>query len=289
MILKKTSFYILFLPALIVLIMVAIFPFIACINNSVRFYDLTNPAKGTPFIGGTNYKLLFEDLRFWHSLIVTVYFVVFGVAIQLVLGYVMASLVNGVDKGSRVVPFFLIPMVMTPVVVGLTWRLMYDHTLGIINYFVRLIGMMPQPWLGTDKLALFSIILTDVWEWTPLIFLILYSGMKALPTEPYEAATIDGANTLQILTKITLPLLKPVMLVAILLRTIDAFKWFDTIYIMTNGGPGIATETASIYSYMISFNFFNIGKGSAFSIIMIILVNIFCFFYTQIIPEKETA
>jgi len=287
--LKKTSFYILFLPALVVLIMVAIYPFAVCINNSVRFYDLTNPAKGTPYIGATNYKLLFEDVRFWHSLKVTVYFVLFGGAIQLVLGYVMASLVNGIEKGSRVLPFFLIPMVMTPVVVWLTWRLMYDHTLGIINYFVRLIGMTPLAWLGTGGLALFSIILTDVWEWTPLIFLILYSGMKALPTEPYEAGKIDGANTWQVLTKITLPLLRPVILVAVLLRTIDAFKWFDTIYIMTSGGPGIATETASLYSYLISFNFFNIGKGSAFSIIMIILVNIFCLFYTKIIPEKEMA
>ncbi|MEI6157403.1 MAG: sugar ABC transporter permease [Atribacterota bacterium] len=289
MLLKKRSFYILFLPALVVLIGVAIFPFFACINNSLRFYDLTNPAKGTPYIGGTNYRLLFEDGRFWHSLLVTFYFVIFGVAVQLVLGYLMASLLNGVEKGSRVLPFFLIPMVMTPVVVGLTWRLMYDHILGILNYFIRLIGMTPQPWLGTESLALFSIILTDVWEWTPLIFLILYSGMKALPTEPYEAATIDGASIWQVLYRITLPLLKPVILVAILLRAIDAFKWFDTIYIMTSGGPGVATESASIYSYMIAFNFFNIGKGSAFSIIMIILVNIFCMIFIKIIPEREVA
>ncbi len=115
--LKKTSFYILFLPALAVLIMVAIFPFAVCINNSTRFYDLTNPAKGTPYIGATNYKLLFEDVRFWHSLKITVYFVIFGGILQLILGYTMASLINGTEKGSRIVPFFLIPMVMTPVVV----------------------------------------------------------------------------------------------------------------------------------------------------------------------------
>ncbi|MEM2001990.1 MAG: sugar ABC transporter permease [Candidatus Methanomethylicaceae archaeon] len=163
---------------------------------------------------------------------------------------------------------------------------MYDQTLGIVNYFLKVVGIPPQPWLGSGPHAMLSVILTDTWEWTPLIFLILYSGMKALPAEPYEAAKIDGATGFQVLRNITLPLLKPVILVAVLVRTIDAFKWFDTIYIMTSGGPGMATETASMYSYIIAFNFFNIGKGSAFSILMLILVNAFCMLYTRVLPRE---
>lgn len=276
------------MPALCVLVIVSIYPFVACVSNSFRAYDLTKPFQGRPWTGFTNYHLLLEDVRFWHSIKVTLYFVVFGVGIQLVLGYTMASLLNSLEKVSRVVlPLFLIPMVIIPVVVGLNWRLMYDQTLGVLNFFLKSVGLPPQPWLGSGFHAMLSVILTDVWEWSPLMFLIIYSGMKSLPTEPFEAATIDGASGLQVFAKITLPLLRPVILVAILIRTIDAFKWFDTIYIMTSGGPGMATETASMYSYIIAFNFYNIGKGSAFSVLMLILINVFCMFYVRLIQRQE--
>jgi multiple sugar transport system permease protein len=287
MILQRKSFLVLALPALAVLVIVSIYPFVACVNNSFRFYDLTRPSEGKPWVGLTNYGLLLGDVRFWHSIKVTLYFVAFGVGAQLLLGFAMASLLNSLERVSKVIlPVFLVPMVIIPVVVGLNWRLMYDQTLGIINYLLKALGVPSQPWLGSGFHAMLSVILTDTWEWSPLVFLILYSGMKALPTEPYEAAKIDGATGFQILTNVTLPLLKPVILIAILIRTIDAFKWFDTIYIMTSGGPGMATETASMYSYLIAFNFFNIGKGSAFSVLMLALVNVFCVFYARIITRE---
>lgn len=288
MVLRRKSFWILVLPALSMLVIVSVYPFIACVNNSLRFYDLTRPMEGKPWVGLTNYRLLLGDVRFWHSLKVTLYFVVFGVGAQLVLGYAMASLLSSLEKTSKIIlPMFLIPMVIVPVVVGLNWRLMYDQTLGIINYLLKAFRLPPQPWLGSGFHAMLSVILTDTWEWSPLSFLILYSGMKALPTEPYEAAKIDGATSFQIFANVTLPLLRPVILVSVLIRTIDAFKWFDTIYIMTSGGPGMATETASMYSYIIAFNFFNIGKGSAFSVLMIILVNLFCMLYSRVISRQE--
>ena len=265
------------------------FPFVYCIYNSLHFYDLTKPARGTPWVGATNYSLLIQDARFWHSLKITFYFVAAGVSIELALGYVIASLLNEVKARKVLLPLFLIPMIIPPVVVGLIWRLMYDFTLGIINYLLGSVGFLPQPWLGTASLAMLSIIITDVWEWTPLMGLILLAGLQALPQEPYEAAKIDGAGMWNVLRYITLPMLKPIILVAVLLRTMDAFKWFDTIYIMTSGGPGIATETASLYSYLIAFNFFNIGKGSAFSIIMIAIVILFCTFYIRMITAKEHA
>jgi len=286
--LKRKTFLMLLSPAMFVLVIVAFIPFILCVNNSFRFYDLTKPQEGTPWIGVKNYSLLFQDSRFWHSLQTTLIFTIFSVGVELIVAFILASLLNKLEKGSLLVPLFTIPMVIPPVVVGLTWRLMYDHTLGIINYFLKVVGLAPQSWLGSESLALFSIILTDVWEWTPLVFLIIFAGMKSLPREPFEAAEIDGASGFQITRYITLPLLKQVALVGVLLRTIDAFKWFDTIYIMTNGGPGIATETASLYSYLIAFNFFNIGKGSAFAVVLLIIVTLFCTFYTKILPEEET-
>jgi len=287
--LRRKNFLLLILPAIIILVGVSVFPFVYCIYNSLHFYDLTKPARGTPWVGATNYSLLIQDARFWHSLKITFYFVAVGVSIELALGYVIASLLNEVKARKVLLPLFLIPMIIPPVVVGLIWRLMYDFTLGIINYLLGSVGFLPQPWLGTASLAMLSIIITDVWEWTPLMGLILLAGLQALPQEPYEAAKIDGAGMWNVLRYITLPMLKPIILVAVLLRTMDAFKWFDTIYIMTSGGPGIATETASLYSYLIAFNFFNIGKGSAFSIIMIAIVILFCTFYIRMITAKEHA
>jgi len=287
MTLKRKNFILLMFPALIVLVGISVFPFIYCVYTSFHFYDLTKPARGTPWIGVTNYSLLVHDSRFWHSLKITLYFIVGGVSIELALGYIIASLLNEVKAGNVLLPLFLIPMIIPPVVVGLIWRLMYDHTLGIINYFLKSLKFSPQAWLGSESLALPSIIITDVWEWTPFMALILLAGLQSLPQEPYEAAKIDGAGIWATIKYITLPMLKPIILVAILLRTMDAFKWFDTIYIMTSGGPGIATETASLYSYLIAFNFFNIGKGSAFSVIMIATVTLFCIFYIRMITGKE--
>lgn len=285
--LRRKNFLLLILPAIIILVGISMFPFVYCIYNSLHFYDLTKPARGIPWTGATNYSLLIQDARFWHSLKITFYFVAAGVGIELALGYVIASLLNEVKARKVLLPLFLIPMIILPVVVGLIWRLMYDFTLGIINYLLRFAGFLPRPWLGTGSLAMLSIIITDVWEWTPLMVLILLAGLQALPQEPYEAAKIDGAGMLDVLRYITLPMLKPIVLVAVLLRTMDAFKWFDTIYIMTSGGPGIATETASLYSYLIAFNFFNIGKGSAFSVFMIAIVIVFCTFYIRVLTVKE--
>ncbi|HSV31111.1 MAG TPA: sugar ABC transporter permease [Atribacteraceae bacterium] len=287
MVLQKRSFLILFLPALIILLCVSVYPFIVSIGNSFRFYNLTNPEVGKPWVGGENYAWLLTNVRFWHSLKTTFQFVLYGLLIQLVFGYIIASLLNKLKRGSVFLPFFLIPMVVTPVVVGLTWRLMYDYTLGIVNYLIGFLSIPSQPWLGAGRLALFSVVLADVWQWTPLFALILYSGMRSLPVEPYEASAIDGASPLQVFINISIPLLKPVILVALLLRTIDGFKWFDTIFIMTEGGPGIATETVSLYAHLIAFNFFDMGRGSAIAILMVVIMNILCILYTKLIPEKE--
>ncbi|HAN94245.1 MAG TPA: sugar ABC transporter permease, partial [Firmicutes bacterium] len=185
---------------------------------------------------------------------------------------VIALILNRDMRGKNVIKtLFLLPMVATPVAVGMVWLLMYEPSIGVINYFLRMLGLPQGLWLASPAQALGSLILVDVWQWTPMITLIVLAGLAALPSEPYEAALVDGASTLQSIRLITLPLLQPTILAAMTLRAIDAFKTYDIIYTMTQGGPGYATETLNIYSFVLGFQYFQMGKASALLIIFFAL------------------
>jgi len=192
--------------------------------------------------------------------------------IETVLGVAIALILNRDMRGKNVIKtLFLLPMVATPVAVGMVWLLMYEPSIGVINYFLKLLGLPQGLWLASPAQALGSLILVDVWQWTPMITLIVLAGLAALPSEPYEAALVDGASTLQSIRLITLPLLQPTILAAMTLRAIDAFKTYDIIYTMTQGGPGYATETLNIYSFVLGFQYFQMGKASALLIIFFAL------------------
>jgi multiple sugar transport system permease protein len=178
---------------------------------------------------------------------------------------------NIVGKGL-VKTLFLLPMVATPVAVGLIWVLIYEPNIGIANVFLEKLGLPGQEWLTSQSLVMPSLIFIDIWEWTPMIALIVLAGLVSLPKDPYEAAMIDGANTWQSFTKITLPLLKPTLYSAVLLRMIDALKTFDIIYATTQGGPGTSSQTINIYGYVLGFQYFKIGQASALLMIFFIIV-----------------
>jgi multiple sugar transport system permease protein len=178
-------------------------------------------------------------------------------------------------------------MVIPPIVAGLIWRFMYDDAIGLINYIVTLIGLNRQAWLGSPVLALPAIIITDIWQWTPFLMLIVLAGLHALPEEPFEAARVDGATNWQILRFITIPMLKNVILVGFLIRIIELFRTFDTIYIMTEGGPGTATETMSIRSYLLGFRFFATGRATAFSLIMLFIIIYICSRFIKALQNEE--
>ncbi|MBP6440148.1 MAG: sugar ABC transporter permease [Caldilineaceae bacterium] len=214
------------------------------------------------------------DARFWNAVWNTLYFTALAITVELVLGVAIALLLDAKDyRGKRVVTsILLLPMMATPVAVAMVWLLMFEPTAGVINYALGELGLPKPLWIAGSNSVIPSLVLVDVWEWTPLITLIVLAGLAGLPSEPFEAARVDGASYLQILRRVTLPLLLPTISVAGLLRFIDCIKTFDIIYGMTGGGPGFSSETLNIYTYNQAFYYFNFGYASALLVIFFTIV-----------------
>jgi multiple sugar transport system permease protein len=261
------------LPAALFVLIMMIFPIIYTVGLSFTKWSgsATQPAQG---VGISNYTdLLFSDTRFHDALVRTFVFTIGAVFIELLLGVAIALLLRDTFRGQNIVKtLILLPMVATPVAMGMAWLLMFEPTIGFANYFLQLLHLPPQQWLASTEQALPSLMIVDIWEWTPMIALIALAGLATLPDEPLEAARVDGASAFQRFWHITLPLLAPTLVIATLLRAIDALKTFDIIYTMTQGGPGFATETLNIYSYQQGFQYFQMGYGSSLLVIFFAIV-----------------
>lgn len=256
----------------IILCIITLAPLIYSIYASFLSWNLAIP-EAKKFIGLRNYFSMFKDSNFWNSSLNTLYQVSVTVIVQLIFGMVMALLLSRNFKGIRVIrSLYMLPMMMTPIVVGLLWRMLLNPEFGMINYFLSLISIKGPDWLGSSKLAMPSIIFTDIWVSTPFVAMIILAGIQSLPREPFEAAKIDGATLFQSFRYIMLPLLKPVIWVAILFRFMDAVKRFDTIYVMTSGGPGNVTETMNIYAWSNAFTFLNTGYSAALATVMLLII-----------------
>lgn len=266
----------LLLPTALVLFVLTIYPTFYSFTLSLHEWNMSNRNAVWEFVGAGNYLQILRDARFWNSAQVTGTYMLGTIVTQLVLGLGIALLLQRqVLAAGLVRTALLLPMMTTPVVVGLIWRFMFNPTQGIVNYLLGLIGISGPNWLGSLQTGLLSVMIADIWEWTPFMVLILLAALQTLPQEPYEAAAIDGASAWQAFQHITLPLLRPTIVVAVLLRAIDSFKTFDLVYVMTNGGPGTSTETLSFYTYKWGFKFFQMGYASALSFVMLIMVIIF--------------
>jgi multiple sugar transport system permease protein len=256
-------------PAMALLLALTIYPLLYSVKVS-----LTGPAGFT--LG--NYTRLIEDQFFLKALAQTAVYTAVALALEFVLGLGLALLVDSLGRGRG---FFraglLAPMLLPPVVVAVIWRLIYNPQFGLLNGSLRAMGIDASPltWTSGERTALLSVILVDVWEWTPFVFLLLSAGLQALPQEPLEAARIDGASAWQTFRDIELPLLKPAILLSILLRSMDLLRIFDQIFILTQGGPGFATETMSLYIYRTAFRFFNFGYAAAMSFLGLALTVVF--------------
>jgi multiple sugar transport system permease protein len=226
------------------------------------------------FIGTANYqKILFGDPRFKEAFFRTLYFTLIAVTIETALGVSMAVLFNREFWGKGLVrTLSILPMMATPTAISLIFVMMYHPTLGVMNYLLTVVGLPAWTWTYSSKTALYAIALVDVWEWTPLIMLIAMAGLAALPKEPYESALIDGASPFQCFYLITLPLLRPTLVVAILFRAIDALKTFDIIFVMTQGGPSNASETINILLFNQAFSYFNMGYASSMAVALFAIV-----------------
>jgi multiple sugar transport system permease protein len=260
------------LPAVIFVAVMMAFPLIFTVGISLTDWSMITGGIAK-FIGCQNYLTMLKDTRFYNALFNTFYFTIFAVTIETILGVIIALILNREFRGKGFVKtVLLLPMVSTPVAVGLCWTLFYEPTMGLGNYTLKLLGLPALKWLASSNMVIPSIALVDIWEWTPMIALLVLAGFAGLPTEPFEAARVDGATRFQVLRFVTLPLLWPTILTAIILRSIDAFKTFDIILVMTGGGPLYASETLNIYAYKQCFNFFQFGSASATLMMLFVLV-----------------
>ncbi len=261
------------LPAVIFIIGMMIFPLLY--NTYLSFHEWTGSAVSAPKpVGVDNYVNLFTtDNRFYPAVGRTLVFAVVAVLFELVFGIGIALLLKGAFPGQPLAKtLILLPMVATPVAVGMAWLLMLEPTVGVFNLILRQLGLTPQPWLGSRDQALGVLIAVDIWQWTPMMAMIALAGLLSLPEEPFEAALVDGANAFERFFYVTLPLLVPTLLTALLLRSIEALKTFDIIYTMTRGGPGFATETLNTLAYLRSFEYFRLGQASALLVVFFAIV-----------------
>jgi multiple sugar transport system permease protein len=270
---ERNARYLMPAPAVIAIAAMMAFPVGYTFWLSFHEWFASSP-KGPVFVGLENYsKLILTDPRFQGALVRTFLFTILAVGLQTVLGIAMALVFNEEFAGRGLFrTLFLLPMMATPVAVSLVWLMMYDPTSGLLNYLLSLVGIGPSLWVADPRIALLCLVVVDSWKFTPLIMLIVLAGLSALPAEPYESAIIDGASANQLFWRITLPLLRPTIVVAVLFRAIDALKTFDSIFVITRGGPLYATETLNIYSFMTAFQYFNMGYSSALLVIFFAVV-----------------
>ena len=264
--------YILAAPSVLIILLIILFPITFALISSFFDYTLINKSFNS-FIGLKNYQNSINNERLFNSISVTFIFVILVVLFEFLLGFFIALLLNSVERFKSVYYFILLlPLLINPIVVGLIWRMFLHPQLGILNYLLSLIAIEPVNWLGDPKMAFITIIFVDIWHQVSFMIILLLAGLSAIPKEPYEAARSDGANMFQCFYHITLPYMRPVIIITILIRLIFAIKTYDLIYIMTKGGPGDATDLISYYIYRSAFISLNLGEAAAMSTILLIII-----------------
>ena len=260
------------LPSLIALMMVLALPLVYSLVTS--FFDTNLKYRGLgDFVGLQNYIEVLKDTYFLDSVKTTVIFTFFVVVIEFLVGLGIGLLLNNIRKARNF--FFtiiIVPMMITPIAVGLIWRLLLHSDLGIVNHVLSQIGLMGRAWLADASIALKTVMFIDIWQNVPYMVLVILAGLVTLPTEPYEAAAIDGASRLQSFFTLTVPMMIPTFSVVLLLRTITALKTYDLIFVLTRGGPGTTTEVISYHIYQQAFRYLEIGKASAMSYLLLLMI-----------------
>ncbi|HEY5582853.1 MAG TPA: sugar ABC transporter permease [Rhodoferax sp.] len=260
------------LPAIIFIALLMVFPILYTLYLSFTNWNLTSGMEPT-FVGLNSYLRVFSEPRFLHALGRTFSFTVFAVAVEVVLGVAIALVLNRDFFGRGFAKtLLLLPLVATPVAVGIVFNLFYDPTIGLLNFALDALGLPQGRWISNENTVIASLVMVDVWQWTPMITLIVLAGLAGLSEEPVEAARVDGASEWQILRYVTIPMVMPVVLTAMILRLIDALKTFDIIFAMTGGGPGYASETLNIMGFKYSFEYFRMGQSSVILVALFFVV-----------------
>lgn len=263
--------YRLLLPLVTIMLIIMIFPLVYSFNISLQNYQLNRLGQET-YVGLRNYINLFNNSSFWIAMRNTITFVIIAVSLELLIGFSIALLLHSKITWLRGFfrSFLLTPMFITPIAVGLMFRFLLNSQLGVIPQALKAIGISID-WFS-PRLALLSISLIDVWQWTPFMLLLLLAGLESLPEEPFEAAMVDGAEGWNMIRFITIPLMRPIILAAVVIRMLDAFKVYEYIYAITRGGPGEATESIQYYIYRVGFIYFRSGDAAAMSYVLILVI-----------------
>ncbi|MCR9177661.1 MAG: sugar ABC transporter permease [Alphaproteobacteria bacterium] len=281
--------YLLIAPAMLTLVVVSLVPFVFAVF--ISFHEMKFGRLGD-FAGFENYVELLSDGRFWNAMGVAVLFVAIAVPLEFMLGLAGALILSRPIWGRSVlIPLLFIPTMMAPIIVGLLWKIMLAGSWGLLSYnVIEPLGLIDgSSVFASPDLALYALIFVDIWQWTPFMMLAYFAGLQALPVNPYRAAAVDGANPVQTFFRLTLPMMAPLLVVIGLLRLIDAFKVFDSVFILTGGGPGTSTEMPSVLAYKMTFEFWNIGEASALAVVVWLLFFVFCNVFYQIAKKKLNA
>jgi ABC-type sugar transport system permease subunit len=280
------------LPALLTILLVALFPLLWTVWESVHLHDLRMPWLGKPFVGIDNYVEAFKDPRFWDALGHTAFFAATSVGLELIIGLWLALALNRAFRGRGLVrAAVLVPWAIPTVVSALLWRFMFEGQHGIVNTALVQIGVLDQPvvWFIQPEAAWIPVILADVWKTTPFVALLLLAGLQNIDASLYEAARIDGASAWRQFRHVTLPLLRPAILVALIFRTLDAFRVFDLIYALTGGGPGTSTEPIALYTFNVLLQNLQFGYGSALSVIVFLVTFGLAIVYIKFLGAELTG
>jgi len=257
-------------PAAVVVLAVIIFPWIFTLYVSAHDWHLGGARS---WVGLDNYIKLFSDSRFGWAMLRTLFYTLLAVIFPMLLGLAAALAFNRkFPLRGLARTIFILPMMATPVAVALVWTMTFHPQLGVLNWLLAQVGLPPSMWVYSANTVIPTLVMIEVWHWTPLVMLLILGGLASLPVDPYEAAKIDGANGWQAFRHITLPLLMPFIVVALIIRCIDALKAFDTIYVITQGGPGSASETINIFLYLQAFAFYNVGYASAVVVVFFVII-----------------
>lgn len=287
--LRKNSFYFIILaPAVIIMAWLTLYPVIEVIGLSFYRYNFITGAKN--FVGLGNFIQLLQERLFQEAFLNTLVFSVTATAAEVTLGIILALIFEGQFAGKKTfMTIAIFPMMISTMVICAVWKTLYHYDIGLLNYLLKTAGSEPVGWLIDQKNALFSVVLVDIWQWTPFAFLMTQAAMSSIPYETYEAASIDGARYYQSVFRITLPIISSQIMLVIMLRTIDTFKLFGKVYALTQGGPGNATETLSYYIYREGFSYFNLGRASTASLLTLIVVAGISLVYIRRILKGEAS
>ena len=282
---EQNAKYVFLMPAILYLLVLGVFPLIF---SAYLVFSSWQAGSGITFVGLDNIKRILVDDRFWSAVSRTLVYVALAAGLELLFGLLIALSLQAATRGKALLRLTLaLPILLPPIAISFAWKMLFDFNRGPVNYFLDVMGLPPVLWLAGQTSALMSLVVVDVWQWTPFVALATLAALESLSIEIYEAAVVDGAGVWDVLRDITLPLLAPYLVAIVLLRAIDAFKVFDTVYVLTGGGPGTATELLSFYAYAAGFRTFNMGFTATVAWAIVILMSIIFFFYLRAFRRIE--